>query len=137
MGTGHQVTCKAEGEETGGGYSLLVVAITGEGPPQPIHKAEDEAFHVLEGEVNVKRGEETIHAPTGAFVLIPGGTTYAIWNAGSTPAKVLGIFSRPGFEEYFIETKKEDKEPDTTVYIEKAMALAEKYDLEIVRPPLG
>ena len=28
-------------------------------PPQHIHKAEDEAFYVLEGEVDVKRGEET------------------------------------------------------------------------------
>ena len=51
---GHQVTCKAQGEETDGAYSLLEVAISVEGPPQHIHKAEDEAFHVLEGAVNVK-----------------------------------------------------------------------------------
>ncbi len=134
---GHQVTCKANGEETGGAYSLLEVLITGEGPPQHIHKAEDEAFYVLEGEVTVKRGEETIHAPTGAFVLIPRGTTHTIWNTGSTPAKVLGIFSPPGVEQYFIETGEEDQEPDVAAYIEKAMAVAEKYNLEIVGPPLG
>ena len=29
----------------------------------------------------------------------------------------LGIFSPPGFGEYFIETGEEDKEPDTTTYI--------------------
>ena len=135
---GHKITYKAEGEETGGAYALLEALITGEGPPQHIHKAEDEAFYVLEGEVDVKRGEETIHAPTGAFVLIPRGTIHTTWNTGSTPAKLLAIFSPPGgFEGYFMETGDEDKEPDPTAYIEKAMAVAEKYNLEIVGPPLG
>ena len=41
---GHKVICKANGEETGGAYSLLEVIMTGQGPPQHIHKAEDEAF---------------------------------------------------------------------------------------------
>ncbi len=134
---GHQVICKAAGEETGGAYSLREVVMIGEGPPQHIHKAEDEAFYVLEGEVDVKRGEETIHALAGAFVLIPRGAPHTIWNTGSTPAKILAIFSPPGMEQYFIETGAEDKEPDTTAYIEKAMAVAEKYNLEIVGPPLG
>ena len=103
-----------------------------------LHKAEDEAFYVLEGEVDVKRGEETIHAAAGAFDLIPRGAPHTIWNTGSTPAKILAIFSPPGgFEGYFIETGGEDKEPDPTAYIEKAMAVAEKYNLEIVGPPLG
>ncbi len=135
---GHKITYKAEGEETGGAYALLEALITGEGPPQHIHKAEDEAFYVLEGEVDVKRGEETIHAPTGAFVLIPRGTIHTTWNTGSTPAKLLAIFSPPGgFEGYFIETGEEDKEPDPTAYIEKATAVSQKYNLEIVGPPLG
>ncbi len=135
---GHQVTYKAQGEETGGAYSLLEVLITGEGPPQHIHKVEDEAFYVLEGEVNVKRGDETIRAPAGAFIMIPRGTVHTFWNTGATPAKMLVIFSPPGgFEGYFIETGEEDKEPDPTAYIEKATAVSEKYNLEIVGPPLG
>ncbi len=134
---GLQVTCKAQGEETGGAYSLLEVAITGEGPPQHIHQAEDEAFYVVEGEVNVKRGEETIHAPAGAFILIPKGVSHTIWRAGSVPAKILGIFSPPGFEDYFRDTGDEEQEPDGAAYIEKAMAVAEKHNLEITGPPLG
>ena len=128
---------KATKEDTGGAYSMLEVNVTGGGPPQHIHKAEEEGFYVLEGEVDVKRGEETLHAPTGAFVLIPRGTTHTTWNTGSIPAKLLAIFSPPGFEEYFIETGEEDKEPEPTAYIEKAMAVSEKYNLEITGPPLG
>jgi len=134
---GHHVLCKVNGEETGGAYSLLEVTMTGEGPPQHIHKAEDEAFYVLEGEVNFRRGEETVQATAGAFVLIPRGTNHTVWNAGSTPAKLLAIFSPPGVEHYFIETGDADKEPDSATYIEKAMAVADKYNLEITGPPLG
>ncbi len=134
---GHKMTFKAQGEETGGAYSLLEVLITGEGPPQHIHKDSDEAFCVLEGEVDVKRGDETIHAPTGAFILIPRGTIHTTWNIGATPAKLLAIFSPPGFEGYFLDTGLEDKEPDLAAYMEKAEAVSEKYNLEIVGPPLG
>lgn len=134
---GHKITYKAEGEETGGAYALLEALITGEGPPQHIHNDAEEAFYVVEGEVNVKRDEETIHAPTGAFVLIPRGTNHTFWNTGSDPAKILGIFSPPGFEHYFIETGDAEKEPETNAYREKAMAVAEKYNLEITGPPLG
>ena len=131
------MTYKAKGEETGGAYSLLEVLITGEGPPQHIHNDADEAFYVVEGEVDVKRGEETLHAAAGAFVLIPRGTVHTTWNTGSTPAKLLAIFSPPGFENYFMETGEEGKEPDIAAYMEKANAVAEKYHLEITGPPLG
>ena len=134
---GHQITCKAQGDETGGAYSLLEVLITGEGPPQHIHNAEDEAFYVVEREVNLLRGEKTIHATPGAYVLIPKGTAHAVWNAGSTPAKILAISPPPGMEDYFLDTGDEDREPDPTAYIEKAMAVTEKYDLKITGPPLG
>ena len=133
---GHQITYKATGEETGGAYSLLEVLITGAGPPQHIHNDAEEAFYVVEGEVDVKRGDETIHAPTGAFILIPRGTVHTRWNTGPTPAKLLVIFSPPGMEEFFRETGKEGGEPELAAYMEKALPVAEKYSLEIVGPLL-
>ena len=69
--------------------------------------------------------------------MIPKGTAHTFWSTGSVPAKVVAIFSPPGFEKYFIETGEADKEPDPNVFIEKAMAVADKYNLEIVGPPLG
>ncbi len=57
---GHPITYKATAEGTAGAYSLLEVVVAGNGPTQHIHKAEEEAFYILEGEVNVKVGEQTI-----------------------------------------------------------------------------
>ena len=48
---GHKVTLKVVGADTDGAYSLLEIELVGDGPPQHIHKTEDEAFYVLEGEM--------------------------------------------------------------------------------------
>ena len=36
-----------------------------------------------------------------------------------------------------LQGQDEDKEPETNAYIEKTMAVADKYNLEITGPPLG
>ena len=116
-------------------YSLLAVELVGDGPPQHIHKAEDEVFYVLEGEVAVLLGERTIGATAGSFVLIPRGTRHAFSRIGQEPAKLLAIFSPPGFERFFEDAVDLDV-TDTDAYLAKANALAEKYNMDIVGPPL-
>ncbi len=136
---GHPITYKATAEDTGGAYSLLEAVVAGNGPTQHIHKSEEEAFYILEGEVNIKVGEQTIRGTVGSFVLVPRGTVHTFWNAGATPAKLLIIFSPPGFEQAFVEVwgGASDEEIDTDTYVERLMAVAEKYNQEIVGPPLG
>ena len=132
---GHKVTHKLYGADTDGAYSLLEVELDGDGPPQHIHKAEDEAFYVLEGEIKVLLGERTFKATAGSFVLIPRGTVHAFSRIGQEPAKFLAIFSPAGFEKCFDEAVDLDV-TDTEAYVAKANALAEKYNMEIVGPPL-
>jgi quercetin dioxygenase-like cupin family protein len=131
---GISIAFKAMKEDTGGAYSLFELIVTGDGPPQHIHKTEEEAFYVLEGEVNVQIGDQTIRGTAGSFVLIPRGTVHTFRNAGSTPAKLLGIVSPPGFEQFFIEVAGEE-EVDTATFAERGMAAAQKYNMEIVGPP--
>ncbi|MCH7767710.1 MAG: cupin domain-containing protein [Nitrospinae bacterium] len=132
---GHKITHKVVGADTDGAYSLLEVELVGDGPPQHIHKTEDEAFYVLEGEINVLLGERTFKATAGSFVLIPRGTVHAFSRIGQEPAKLLAIFSPAGFEQFFDEAVDLDV-TDTEAYVAKAKALAEKYNMDIVGPPL-
>ncbi len=132
---GHKVTHKVVGADTGGAYSLLEVELVGDGPPQHIHKNEDEAFYVLEGEMNILVGERTIRATAGSFVLVPRGTVHAFSRIGQEPAKILAIFSPAGFEKFFDEAVDLDV-TDTEAYVARGIALAEKYNMEIVGPPL-
>jgi len=132
---GHKVTVKATGAETDGAYSLREVELDGDGPPQHIHKTEDEAFYVPEGEIKVLVGERTLTATAGSFVTIPRGTVHAFARAGQEPAKVLAMFTPAGFENFFDEAVDLDV-ADTEAYGAKANALAEKYNMEIVGLPL-
>ena len=132
---GHKVALKVVSADTDVAYSLLEVELDGDGPPQHIHKAEDEAFYVLEGEINVLLGERTFKATAGSFVRIPRGTVHTFSRIGQEPAKLLAIFSPAGFEQFFDEAVDLDV-TDTEAYVAKANALAEKYNMEIVGPPL-
>ncbi len=132
---GHKITHKVSGADTDGAYSLLEVELDGDGPPQHIHKTEDEAFYVLEGEINVLLGERTLKAKAGTFVRIPRGTVHAFSRVDEKPAKVLAIFTPAGFEKFFDEAVDLDV-TDTEAYVAKAKELAEKYNMEIVGPPL-
>jgi len=132
---GHRVTHKISGEDTGGRFLLMEVELTGDGPPQHIHKTENEAFFVLEGEINVLLGERTFIAKVGSFVRIPRGTVHTFCRIEKKNAKLLAMFSPAGFEKFFDEAVDLDV-TDTEAYIAKAKALANKYNMEIVGPPL-
>jgi len=132
---GHKLTHKMRGEDTGGVYSLLEVELFGDGPPQHIHKNEEEAFYVLEGEIQMLMGERTMRLKAGSFVLIPKGTVHAMCLVDEKPARFLAMFSPPGMEGFFDEAAGLDLS-DTDAYIAKANELAEKYHMEIVGPPI-
>ncbi len=132
---GHKITHKVFGADTHGTYSLLEVELNGDGPPQHIHKTEDEAFYVLEGEINVLVGERNFKAKVGTFVLIPRGTVHTFCRIEKKPAKLLAIFTPAGFEKFFDEAVDLDV-TDTEAYVAKAKDLAEKYNMVIVGPPL-
>ena len=132
---GHKVTHKIVGADTGGAYALMEVELNGDGPPQHIHKNEDEAFYVLEGEVKFLLGEHTSIAKAGTFVRIPRGTRHAFCRVEKKNAKLLAMFTPAGFEKFFDEAIDLDV-TDTEAYVAKANALAEKYNMEIVGPPL-
>ena len=132
---GHKVTHKITGEDTDGRYSLLEVELNGDGPPQHIHKNEDEAFYVLEGEIQVLLEERTVIAKAGAFVRIPRGTRHTFARVEMKNARLLAMFTPAGFEKFFDDAVDLDV-TDTEAYVAKAEALAEKYRMEVVGPPL-
>jgi quercetin dioxygenase-like cupin family protein len=125
---GNSYSYKVAKEETGGAYALIEHTVVGDGPPPHIHTTEEEAFYVLDGELNVLVGERTIKATAGAFILVPRGTVHTFSNAGTASARILLIISPAGFEKFFEEIA---GPPD----LEKIMALAPKYNLKFVGPP--
>ncbi len=95
------VALKAGASATLGAYSLLEFTVAENGPPMHVHHDAEEAFYVLDGEITIRIGTETIQANAGSFVLIPRETPHTFDNASDHPSRMLTIFSPPGFEQFF------------------------------------
>jgi quercetin dioxygenase-like cupin family protein len=90
-GTG--VTVKASAAETGG----LCTVWEGRVPPGTVgagphyHRARDEFFYVLEGEVVLRIGDERHTARAGTFVFVPRDTVPGFHNEGMDSATLLVV----------------------------------------------
>jgi quercetin dioxygenase-like cupin family protein len=89
--------------DSGGGFSLVEHPMPPRalGSPRHRHTREDEYSYVLEGQVGVQLGQETVYGERGDLIVKPRGQWHAFWNAGDSPARILEIISPGGFEGYF------------------------------------
>jgi quercetin dioxygenase-like cupin family protein len=91
------------GDESGGGFSLVEHPMSPKALAAPLHRhsLEDEYSFVLEGAVGALLGEEELIAHAGDLVWKPRNQWHTFWNAGDTPARILEIISPAGFEKFF------------------------------------
>ena len=134
---------KATAGDTGGTFALWETTTPpgNPGPPPHIHHNEDEAFYLLEGELELMVEGRASVVGAGTFVNIPKGTLHTFRNAGTTPTRFLGLVAPAGFEGFFEEIGEPATDPSSPPPagppdIEKIMATAPKYGLEIP-PPTG
>lgn len=126
-------------EHTGGTLALCEVAVApGGGPPLHVHTREDEAFHVLEGELTFWVGGEQRIARAGDTLFGPRGIPHRFENLSGRPARMLVAMTPGGFEGYFREAGLPaepgvDAPPLGPAVIARLMAPAERYGLAFVR----
>jgi len=89
------MTFKGAGEEDRYSVVEYEAAAGMPGPPLHVHHANEEAFYILDGEVDFTLGGETVRLQRGSFVLVRRGAVHTFANAGSSPARWIGIFA-PG-----------------------------------------
>ena len=129
-----QVTFKAIGADTHEHLGLFeMTQQPGGTAPQPhLHREMEEMFYVLEGEVEILVGDQTVQGQPGAFVLVPRSTVHTFANKGTQPAKLLVMFcpggSREKYFEGLAELTKDGKKPDSQALLE----LMRKFDQEPV-----
>jgi mannose-6-phosphate isomerase-like protein (cupin superfamily) len=132
---------KATGEDTGGKFALWETTTPpgNPGPPPHIHHNEDEVFYILEGELELTVEGSASVVGVGTLVNIPKGALHTFRNAGTTPARFLGMVAPGGFEGFFEEVGEPAEDasspPAGPPDVEKVMATAPKYGLEIPPPP--
>src|SRR4051812_39279545 len=129
LGPGADVTLKAVRQDSNGTISAYEFTLPPgiAGPPVHLHRAWDEVFYVLEGEMTFLIDGQTSKNPAGSFVFVPRGIFHTFWNEGPAPARQLTVFTPSGIEDYFEElsaSASSGGEPNLQV----AIALLEKHD---------
>jgi mannose-6-phosphate isomerase-like protein (cupin superfamily)/catechol 2,3-dioxygenase-like lactoylglutathione lyase family enzyme len=75
----------------------------GGSPPRHFHEALNDAFLLLEGEVVVRCGDETVVARPGTYVVVPPETEHTFRVTSRTPARMLLVHDDDSFLQ-FIES---------------------------------
>lgn len=127
----------AGAESTDGSFSLVeATEEPGSAAPLHVHHGEAEAFYILEGAIELTCGNDTLTAAAGDFVYTPRGVPHKYVVIGDQPARVLLLFSRPGFESFFAEGGAPlDQPPAGPPDPEQFQRLVHKYDMELLEMP--
>jgi quercetin dioxygenase-like cupin family protein len=138
------VTVGVASEEGADGISVLEsLAPRGDSPPLHVHHDEDEVFHVLEGELRFRVGNEELRAGPGETLLAPKGVPHT-YRVESERGRWLVTTARGDFERFvrsFSRPAERDElpEPAGPPSPEQAEALAaacREHGIELVGPPL-
>ena len=130
---------KATGKQTGNAFGLIEqLAPVGPASPYHVHRAEDESFYVLEGQLEFLSGERRFTGGPGSYVFLPRDIPHGFRVVGTSPARYLVLSTPAGFERFMMEagrpastlTLPEPSLPD----MEKLAAIAAKYQIEILGP---
>jgi quercetin dioxygenase-like cupin family protein len=130
---------KASAKQTGSAFGLIEnLAPVGAGSPYHVHRAEDETFYVLEGELEFISGERRLVGGPGSYVFLPRDIPHGFRVVGTSPARFLILVTPGGFEGFVMDmgqpasalTLPVPSPPD----MDKLIALAAKYRIEILGP---
>ncbi|HZG74536.1 MAG TPA: cupin domain-containing protein [Paenibacillus sp.] len=98
---------KEDGSFTRQSICILEVSVSPKTqlPPQHIHRACEELFYILEGEIEFVVGQDVVTAEAGDLVTVPIGTPHTYRNSTDVPSKILILHTDPEMVNFFMETE--------------------------------
>jgi quercetin dioxygenase-like cupin family protein len=132
------------GSQTGGAYAVIDMLVPPGGGPGPhAHPAIQEAFYVMEGEVEFTTELQKYTAKKGTYINIPlDGPVHFFKNKSAGMARLTCIVTPAGLEDFFAEVGRPvangeflpPPPPPTPEIMEKMKAIAEKYGQKLYPP---
>jgi quercetin dioxygenase-like cupin family protein len=99
LAPGIGVVFKIDGEHVDSAVSIVEQPFeVGALVPPHIHTREDEISVVLEGQVGFRSEDREVVLGPGGYIVKPRGEVHAMWNAGSSSARIIEVITPAGFE---------------------------------------
>jgi len=135
---GCPTTLRATAATTNGAFGLIENLMPpGFASPYHVHKNEDEAFYVLEGEVAFVCGGEWLTGGSGTYVFGPRGVPHGFKVVGESAARILLLCAPGGFEQFVLELGEPEPAPGASPSapdVGTLMAAAARFDIQILGP---
>ena len=129
-----------DGEASGGAFALVESREPrGDMPPLHVHRADDETFYVLEGELTLFVGDQRLTLTAGQAALAARGVPHS-YRVESAEARVLLVNTPAGFEAFVRAVSEpapaEELPPPGRPLDPEALArAAAEHGIEILGPP--
>jgi len=95
---------KVSSADTNNVFSVIeIVTPPGKGVALHVHEKEDELVYLLQGEIEVTLGDQSMKAVPGVMALLPRGIPHGFTNVGDTPSIVVDTILPGAFDNYFVE----------------------------------
>jgi quercetin dioxygenase-like cupin family protein len=104
---GADVRFLCEGDRTQGAWSMMEVTLPQDAGPPPHFHEWDEAYFVLEGDVQFIVGEQHFTARSGDFIYTPGSVIHGFRGASQRPARVLILDAPAHASAFFMRVDRE------------------------------
>ena len=86
-----RIAVKVSGQDNGGAFAVLEVpTVAGAAPPLHVHHVENEWFYVLEGEYDIRVGDQVVRLKPGASAYGPKLIPHTWRDVGSAPGPPPG-----------------------------------------------
>ena len=126
---GTEVTFKVRSDQAAGASCVEFATVPGFDTGLHVHTKLEETFYVLEGEFELRAGNDVRRGLPGTLMFVPPGVPHAFSNRSDSPARLLILLSPPGHDRYFVELA-EILAPDGPPNTDAIAALRRKYDTE-------
>jgi quercetin dioxygenase-like cupin family protein len=124
-----RITIKVRGDDTENKYDILeFTAPPGFEAPPHVHQRTEQAYYVLEGELEFKLNEQTVRGRAGDLVRVPTGVSHAVSNPTKVWAKGLEVRTPGGVEKMF-EERAQAFPPGAPIDQERMDAIMRRYDM--------
>ena len=108
---------------------MVITEVVAPGKSIPVHKHRhaDEVVVLLQGTGVAIVGETRRPIEAGSMLFAPKGAWMGFENTGSEDARVMGIFSRLGYEEYLRATSVPEGQPVTPLSPDELAAVRKRF----------